>query len=123
MHRVTVLRNETGHKKCNSLFSRLRKNLGSGVCTSVSLRFGCGEALLLPPPPASAARSPPDVLRVERRKDCVASESRLPQRLRLGGVAMMTGTQDVSLRAAWLSVDWGVEGFWPGLGERSLRFL
>ena len=72
--------------------------------------------MALPLPP-SARRSPPEVWRVERRRDWGASES--GQRLRLGVVAV-----EASLRAGWLSVDWGVEGLWPvGLGVRSRRVL
>lgn len=85
--------------KVHSLFSRLRKNLGSGVGTSASLRLGCGEVLLLPPPPPppSALLSPPEVLRVERLRECVLSESGLVQRRRLGVVAVITGEIQDSL--------------------------
>lgn len=106
----------------HSLFSRLRKNLGSGVGTSVSLRLGWGEVLLLPPPP-SALFSPPEVLRVERLRECVLSESGFVQRRRFGVVAGITGETEVSVWAEWPSVDWGVDGFRPGLGERSPRDL
>lgn len=111
-----------GRMTVHSLFSRLRKNLGSGVGTSASLRLGWGEVLLLPPPP-SALFSPPEVLRVERLRECVLSESGLVQRRRFGVVAVITGEMEVSLWAECPSVDWGVDGFRPGLGERSPRDL
>lgn len=113
----------------HSLFSRLRKNLGSGVGTSASLRLGWGDVLLLPPPPPplppppSTLFSPPEVLRVDRLRECVLSESGLVQRRRLGVVAVITGETEVSVWAEWPSVDWGVDGFRPGLGERSPRDL
>lgn len=82
--------------KGHILFSRLRKNLGSGVGTSASLRLGCGDVLLLPPPP-SALFSPPEVLRVERLRECVLSVSGLVQRRRFGVVAVITGETEVSV--------------------------
>lgn len=50
-----------------------------------------------PPPPPSAVFSPPDVLRVERLRECVLSVSGLVQRRRFGVVAVITGEADVSL--------------------------
>lgn len=53
--------------------------------------------LLLPPPPPSTVLSPPEVLRVERLRECVLSVSGLVQRRRLGVVAVMTGETELSV--------------------------
>lgn len=97
----------------------------AGVSRLARRRLGWGEVVALPLPPSPAMRSPPEVWRVERRRDWGASGSAAEaQRRRLGVVVGFAVVVEASLRAGWLSVDWGVEGLWPeGLGVRSRRVL
>lgn len=78
---------------------------------------------MIPPLLPSAVRSPPDVLLVERLSDCdwkeIQSISGWRRRFGVGAGAVGV-VADTSLRAGWLSVDWGVGGLCPnGLGLRS----
>lgn len=77
----------------------------------------------LPPMVPSAGLSLPDVFLVERLSDWdwYEMQSMSGCRLRFGvGVGAVGVMAEMSLRAGWLSVDWGVGGLCPkGLGLRS----